>query len=187
MKRIIILIIGLIFVTPSFSQEKQESKNFIPKSFNKFNELTHEKTLELANEIGSLTRNDWVFLKERERKNMMAITLIKEELGPNIIEAVKNGNKTADDEDLLVITFDIKYKGANKDLEIEGAKVYSFKKVSGKYLDLFPFWKKEFNPDADVEKTLNDYNSREVVDKNTKAKFKLEEFGGSWRIYNWSF
>lgn len=55
------------------------------------------------------------------------------------------------DEYHLEFGFQIVYKGENKDLEIVGVPEYRFSYVSGKYLDLFPFWQAHINPSEDKE------------------------------------
>lgn len=44
--------------------------------------------------------------------------------------------------------------GANADLEIKGIPYYEFTQVTGAFLDIFPIWKKFFNPNADMNDCL---------------------------------
>lgn len=41
--------------------------------------------------------------------------------------------------------------GANPSMEIEGTPSYKLYSVYGKYLDIFPIWKKYIDPTADIE------------------------------------
>jgi len=56
-----------------------------------------------------------------------------------------------DDSDRLYIYFHIYMTGENKDLEIKGVPEYRFEYVSGRFLDLFPFWYKFINPGENME------------------------------------
>jgi gamma-glutamylcysteine synthetase len=58
---------------------------------------------------------------------------------------------TVDTTEVMYIKFHIKMVGANEDLEIAGTRQYVFEYVSGRYLDLFPFWKKFVNTSEDIE------------------------------------
>jgi hypothetical protein len=58
---------------------------------------------------------------------------------------------TVDDLDRLYVLFRIIKKGENKDLEIKGVPEYRFESVSGRFLDLFPFWSKFINPGENME------------------------------------
>jgi len=58
---------------------------------------------------------------------------------------------TVDDSDRLYVLFRIIKKGENKDLEIKGVPEYRFESVSGRFLDLFPFWSKFINPGENMD------------------------------------
>lgn len=51
----------------------------------------------------------------------------------------------------IKFVFRVSKVGANPDLEIEGKTVYTLRSIYGKYLELFPIWKKYINPEADME------------------------------------
>lgn len=57
-----------------------------------------------------------------------------------------------DDYDRLGVAFWINHIGRNLELEIKGTPVYTFDFVRGNFLDLFPFWKRHINKNADAVK-----------------------------------
>lgn len=158
------------------------------KPFNKFNRMTLDEASKFAKQIAESAKTEWLYFyeKEDEKHNTYRVVFIRKGLGAEKTEAIKNKTELPEAGDLLVVNFNIRYIGQNKALEIEGTKTYRFYEVRSKYLDLFPIWKKEFNPDADVEKTVDDLRSKEAVDKFAKSKFVLSGSGSSWQIYNWS-
>lgn len=61
-------------------------------------------------------------------------------------------NPTDTDNPTKAIAVFAKYmRGANPALEIEGTPVYEINAIRGKFLDLFPIWKKYVDPEADAE------------------------------------
>jgi hypothetical protein len=91
-------------------------------------------------------------------------------------------------DECLKVRFVIYSLGENKDLEIKGVRRLFFDEVSGRYLDLFPVWKKIFKPNADVEKTLDDYDSRQLDIKEPRInyKFSRRNIENNWFIHNYS-
>ena len=53
-----------------------------------------------------------------------------------------------DSTDVIPVLVNTTIIGENKDLEIKGTTQYIIKFTQGKFLDLFPFWKKFINPTA---------------------------------------
>src|SRR5690606_6655799 len=58
------------------------------------------------------------------------------------------------------------HEGANSDLEIAGTKKYKFYKITGKYLDLFPWWEKHFAPGSTPESLVEKNDGKRYIDKN---------------------
>jgi len=71
----------------------------------------------------------------------------------NYMYAVKYVNYS-DTTDIIPIYFQVRIVGSNPDLEKEGTLQYTFYSVTGKYLDLSPFWYKFINPNENTEKLL---------------------------------
>ncbi len=86
------------------------------------------------------------------------------------------------------VTFDIRSKGANPDLNIEGVKYFIFKEAKGKFLDIFPFWQKEIQPDATPDKT---YETRPVYIYKNKEQDVWLNFSrtdsGTWILRNMTY
>ena len=82
-----------------------------------------------------------------------------------------------DSNDKMNVVFRINRVGYNPALEIEGTKEYSFHGVSGRFLDLFPFWQKFIDNNADMELCSKQLN------KATVNGLKYELYDGTpWRI-----
>ena len=85
----------------------------------------------------------------------------------------------------MAILFRVKQIGANKALEIKGKTLYEFYSMQGKYLDIFPAWKKYINPDADIEKT-SDFGGKKEFRKDSGSiehRYTIEEDQyGDWII-----
>lgn len=82
----------------------------------------------------------------------------------------------------ITVLFEIYQKGENKDLEIEGKKTYRFVSAEGKFLNLFPFWKKHFVPQAN-EQNYKDYQMREYKKEGMLVKFDDIDDNGYWYIH----
>jgi len=84
----------------------------------------------------------------------------------------------------LNVVFEIYMKGANKDLEIIGTPEYCFSSVRGKYLDIFPFWKKFINPKADLQ-NVSEKKSDEITISLPSGKrngFRFSDSDDLWKI-----
>jgi len=82
------------------------------------------------------------------------------------------------------VIFDIDMVGANKNLEIRGTRVFKFKSVSGKYIDLFSFWKKFINQNADLN-AVSSKNRDEInvtLSDKTQLHFYFHHPDEKWTI-----
>lgn len=77
-----------------------------------------------------------------------------------------------DENDILILEYGSGMDGENKDLEIKGTKKWSISTIYGKYLRIFPIWKKYADPSADAEKLskkgfmiLNKYSINRINDQ----------------------
>lgn len=88
----------------------------------------------------------------------------------------KNKN---DEYDRMGVAFWITYIDRNIDLEIEGTPVYTFDLVRGSFLDLFPFWQRHINTNA---------NAISITKETSKDKAKVQDIlyilqdAGGWEI-----
>ncbi|MCK0206202.1 hypothetical protein [Ornithobacterium rhinotracheale] len=74
-------------------------------------------------------------------------------------------------------------EGANPSLEIKGKKVFSFKKIVGRFLDVFPFWNKEIKPDSVKEEVAK--KQRDFYPNDRKRDLIFQEIynsDGYWYI-----
>lgn len=81
------------------------------------------------------------------------------------------------------LVFRTYYEGANSDLEIQGTKKYKFYKITGKYLDLFPWWEKHFAPGSTPESLVEKNDGKRYIDKNG-INIRFVEDQGDWVIIN---
>ncbi|WP_234111485.1 hypothetical protein [Chryseobacterium sp. R2A-55] len=77
------------------------------------------------------------------------------------------------------------FRGADKDLGIQGNETYSLKYVSGKYLDLFPWWEKHFAKGIGKEDLLDkESNKRYIEDRQKRINIRFVKNGDDWEIRN---
>ncbi|MDE5525680.1 hypothetical protein [Elizabethkingia meningoseptica] len=82
----------------------------------------------------------------------------------------------SDKSDILYIQYYTVMEGENKDLEIKGVKTWNIRTLYGKYLSLFPLWKKYVDLNADAEKI----SKAEYAIRNNYSISKVKD--GFWRI-----
>lgn len=62
------------------------------------------------------------------------------------------------------ITFQIFNEGENKALEIDGTPMYNIRiTIRGKFLELFPFWKKYIDMNADMVETSKEHSLQKTI------------------------
>jgi hypothetical protein len=146
--------------------------------------LDIDQVKSFSNDIAKNSKTKWELLNvfENEQKGYCIVSYIDGSMPTSYKEEVRN--KKTSCEKCLEVNFLLFFEGENKDLDIKGIKQYRFRNVSGKYLDLFPTWKNTFRPDADMEKTVDDYSSKELVQKAIGIRYKLEKQGDIWTIAN---
>jgi len=155
----ILLFIALLITSFIQAQFKpQELKN-----------LTQDQANAFAKELATNSKTPWEFTKAAENTN-----------GNYYIVNYAAGDKT------FKIIYNVYHEGENKALEIAGVKTYKFYEVWGSYLDLFPTWQKVFRPDVELEKTVDDYKSQELINRPENINFKLKGSDDQWHITNWS-
>lgn len=69
---------------------------------------------------------------------------------------------------LLIKTY-CTFEGENKDLEVEGVKKWTISSISGKFLDVFPFWKKYVDENADPVKV----SEKGAINSNTERFLRM--------------
>lgn len=141
---------------------------------------------EFAENVATTGKTKWEFLKVTENIKARAFTVIYIAASATAEEkAIANKSSDFGTQKHLDVIFTVYYEGENLALEIAGTKKLKFNKVQSKYLDLFPVWKKVFRPDAELEKTVDDFKSQELVNRREKINFKLKGEDDQWYITNW--
>ena len=87
----------------------------------------------------------------------------------------------ADKTDTLKVAFSKNTIGANKALEISGTTEYSFYIALGKYSDLFPFWKKFIDKNADTAECSTQMNEFKMNSRNFYLR-ENDNYFPKWEI-----
>lgn len=96
-----------------------------------------------------------------------------------VMVCYKNQNNP---DDKMQVVFSRFMEGANKELEIPGTPAYYLKFFNGKFLDLFPFYKR-FVPAATAEQTSQQWNNKTLVDtEKGKREVRLHSEDDHWEI-----
>ncbi len=111
------------------------------------------KLNENFNEIVKTTGVDYVFLEKSVPRKT--------------IEIFKFVNKNNDKDELIIKTY-ITYEGQNLDLEIKGNKRWNIDNISGRFLVVFPLWKKYVDNNADMDKIVKDQKADTNKDRFTR-------------------
>ncbi len=141
----------------------------------KIENLSEPEARNLADQVISLSVNKWEFVSAKETKSgeYFNIKYIDSSQPKEVKDGVKNGDSC---DDCLKVSFKIDSK----------SRKLKFNEVWGDYQDLFPAWQKYFRPDADQQKTENDLDSQELIDKPAGVNVKFKKDQESWHITNWS-
>ncbi len=101
--------------------------------------------------------------------------IFKSETVENRYSYSLNYENTENKDDILSVNIQVYYRNENPEFEIEQIPEFNFSYVEGRYLDLFPFWKKYINEDEDIEKLsqkkhtyLFKYNKRFIFSKSSE-------------------
>lgn len=87
----------------------------------------------------------------------------------------------SDGDNFLYIDFYKTKEGGNKDLGTPDTVVYRFVAIRGIFKDVFPFWKKHFQNDADFEKTAIDKHGK-VIQFPSGYYASINGSNGFWMI-----
>ena len=156
-----LIIICLSFVFSSYSQRISEL-------------ITYDTLVvrKLSDSIAYNAKRQFVFNRSVKRSGRFYV-LYKE--------------KTEKDEKLDInVVFHINNVGANRALEIAGIPEYRLETIEGSFLDIFPFWKKYIDLNADpviLSKDSYPYNKRNVTFQNgLNGYYVFQSFNGNWKI-----
>ena len=140
---------------------------------NSISSTNRESARTASDKIASLTTLNYRFYKALEQSSDSTYTII---YAPADVADVDLEAKNDWDECLFVV-FKLKKTGSLNALQ--------FTSIRGKYLDIFPAWKKYFKQKAHLEYTITDPASREIADNQLGYHFVLQE-GENHNIPRWS-
>lgn len=85
----------------------------------------------------------------------------------------------------LTVIFKQRMRGANPSLEIIGTPCYELITIKGKYLDIFPIWKKYIDPNADIDKVSTSSRQSKNINESTIYEFVPQHgYNGFWTIHS---
>lgn len=140
---------------------------------NSISNTTRQSARVASDKIASLTTLNYRFYKAVEQSSDSTYTII---YAPAEVSDVDLEAKN-DWDQCLFVDFKLENNGDSKELR--------FSSIRGKYLDIFPAWKKYFKQKAHLEYTITDPTSREIADNQRGYHFVLQE-GENPRIPRWS-
>lgn len=134
----------------------------------KFSSTDLTEVRQLADSIALNATSDFVFEKEGQALNSHNHYVV--------LYSDKENN-----ENKLLVAFWINTVGGNPAMEIEGVSEYRFEHVAGNFIDLYPFWKKFINLDADAETiTTSPLKKDEIIVAG--ERFELKSTSSRWEI-----
>lgn len=139
---------------------------------NSISKTDRDKARLASDKIVSLTTLSYRFYKAVEEASDSTYTII---YAPSEVSDLELESKE-DWEKCFYVDFKL------NNTETGGLKFHT---IRGKYLDVFPAWKKYFKGKAHLEYTITDPSSREVADAQKKFHFVLQE-GNNPKIPIWS-
>lgn len=147
---------------------------------------------QFSDSIAKSCKTKFVFLDKVESSWGKSLTMvyIPENTSKEDIESIKARMSRVGKiqffqiENGLCVQFRVVKEGENKDLEIVGVKKYMFHSVNGKFLDIFPFWKKNIEPTATTDNVSKGVYSIRDEQKKIAYYFKRNNDDGVWDLVN---
>lgn len=150
MKKLLLLSFLAVYSTFSFAQIRFVSSN-------------KNDMRSLADSLVSNSKREYVFYQQDSSQYAFKLTYVNKQ----------------DNEDRVYFDFKIRYIGANKDLETTGTPEYSFYYVSGRFLDIYPFWNKYICVDENRDELLA--KGAKFIKKDGKT-YLISRSGELWSI-----
>lgn len=150
----------------------------------KIQSLDFDEAKEITQYIISEMRKEYRIFDYKEIDSSLVFLVLDKDIDNETFK--KNSSKY--DDNYFYVAFQIFYEGENIPLEIEGKKKYFLSFVEYNYLDLFPYWKKYFNNDADLEGTINNFEMGVSNNSDNEGFYCIFTFrpydGKKWEIRN---
>ncbi len=140
---------------------------------NSISKTDRDRAKAASDKIVSLTTLSYRFYKAVEKASDSTYTIIYAPVD------ISNADLESKEDWEKCFYVDFKYENT---AENGGLKFHT---IRGKYLDVFPAWKKYFKEKAHLEYTITDPSSREIADSQKKFHFILQE-GSNPKIPIWS-
>lgn len=96
-----------------------------------------EKCREFTDRFLAMTEYDYEYQDALPRKDLYHLVYARTD---------ENGDKSH-----IIVTYRVRNIGGNEALEVKGTDEYHFYMIHGRFLDIFPFWKKYIDPTAAKE------------------------------------
>jgi hypothetical protein len=86
----------------------------------------------------------------------------------------------------IIFEFSQVKSGGNHDLNIPDTMHYTFISVTGLYRDVFPFWKKYYQPDAKIKAIAKTTHGKVIITPYLKGKMisAFNKYGDYWELEN---
>lgn len=167
------------------SKKEQNNQDLSIKAIrNRMSNFNEQSAKEFADKIAQTAKTNYEYYKQKSRPkhNSLAFYYLKSNLTAEQLQDIKDFGCN---QNCFKVYFDVYYKGANEDLEIKGTKKIIFSNVSGKFLDLFPTWNREFIQSSTKEGIL-DYKKKTIYNGNI-AVARFQKMQGIWIIRYYNF
>jgi hypothetical protein len=147
-------------------------------------------TRDFADAVAINFKGDYTFLSSRESKrgDVYSIIYIPKLASEETLKGIKESPDYAyssECKECLQIRFKVLVEGGNNDFEIAGTKKYMFNMFTGKFSDLYPFWKRYIAPN-DVAEVLSEKGYGSMRNDQNKVIFNFRRDSIGWYIQNYS-
>lgn len=151
--------------------------------------LSNETAKEFSDQIIANSKTKFEFLRIDETTNKTENFYVVLYIPIDAVNKERKAKPFFQCDECLKVKFYIDQAGENIELDKKGIRTLRFNEVTGKYLDLFPVWEKLFKPGLNVEKTIEDYNSRVLKMKEPRIEYRFDKNDyaeNNWYIHNYS-
>jgi hypothetical protein len=132
-----------------------------------------------------ISRSQEILFTDSTKISPIATSIITESPGYHLIRIDTSQSKKSlsfiysDGSNTLSIEFAIMKMGGNKDLELPDTVYYKLAAIKGPYKALFPYWKKYFQPDADLIEVQANGHGKVVIQPYKGKKYFVCAFNKS--------
>lgn len=182
MKKSLFIILSVLFITVNAQEKFKPDIDQCLKIKERISKLDSITARSFADSIAYYAKTEYLFYKVKvwDNRNLYQYLYIPSGLTKEEEqEQIEFGCSKC-----MRVEFKLYFEGANEDLEIEGLPYLVFQEVRGKFLDLYPTWKREFLPSATEEQVLGNFRYR-IIYKGNNRLFEFSKYNGVWKIRNY--